>query len=68
MHTISVSLMICTGCPKSHAPSFMNYILRYENNIAIKEVCLDGVTLQNVLGYHSIDNLLNELPDNYSDK
>ena len=36
-----------TGCPKSHAPSLMCYILRYENGIAIKEVCLDRVTLHN---------------------
>ena len=26
----------------------MRYILRYENNIAIKEVCLDRVTLHNL--------------------
>ena len=40
-------LYICTGCPKSHAPSLTRYIFRYENSIAIKEVCLDRVTLHN---------------------
>ena len=39
--------MLSTGCPKSHAPSLTRYIFRYENSIAIKEVCLDRVTLYN---------------------
>ena len=33
-----------TGCSKSHAPSLTHYILRYENSIALKEVCLDFET------------------------
>ena len=42
----------------------MNYILRYENSTAIKEVCLDRVTLHNFCDtkLDPIDNVLNELP------
>ena len=36
-----------TGCSKSHAPSLTRYIFRYENSIAMKEVCLNRVTLHN---------------------
>ena len=45
-------------------PSFMNHILRYENSIAIKEVCVDRVPLHNVCDtkLDPIDILLNELP------
>ena len=39
----SVYTVVRTGCPKSHAPSLKRYILRYENSIAIKKVCLDRV-------------------------
>ena len=45
-HTLINS--VCTGCPKSHAPSLTCYIIRCENSKAIKEVCVDRVTLHNV--------------------
>ena len=40
---------INTGCPKSHAPSLTRYILKFGNNIAIKEICLNRVSLHNFL-------------------
>ena len=54
----------CTGCSKSHAPSLTRYILRYNNSITIKEVCMDRVTLHNFCDtkHDPIDDLLNELP------
>ena len=54
-----------TWCSKSHAPpSLTRYILRYESSIAIKEVCLDRVTLHNCCDtkHDPIDDFLNKLP------
>ena len=54
-----------TGCSKNHAPSLTCYIFRYENNIAIKEVCLDRVTLQNFVDtkHDPIDDLVTYLSE-----
>ena len=58
-HTINVDIWQTYGfvleivklvCPKSHAPFFMNNILRYENSIAIKEECMDSATLHKFPG------------------
>ena len=38
------------GVPKVMPPSLTRYILRYENSITIKEVCLDRETLHNFCG------------------
>ena len=39
--------IVVQGVPKLSPPSLTHYILRYENSISIKEVCLDRVTLHN---------------------
>ena len=59
----SANLMLYRVFQKSRT-SLTRYILRYENSIAIKEVCLDRVTLHNLCDtkHDPIDDLLNKLP------
>ena len=54
-----------TGYSKSHAPSLTRYILRYENIIAIKEICSDRVTLHNLYDtkHDPIDDLFTYLSE-----
>ena len=63
-YILRYSMESSTGCPKSHAPSLTRYILRYENGMAIKEICLDRVTLYDFCDtkLDPIDHYLNELP------